>query len=352
MTLGGNILRSNWQRMPHPFKLTFIVTYRCNQRCVMCSIWQRESTGELTLEEIRRFFRRNNYFSWVNISGGEIFLRDDVVEIVQAMKEECRDLFLIDYPTNGAATRVILEKTREILKLKPRKLLVTVSLDGSKELHDQLRGVPKSWERAIETFRGLRGHRAPNFNVFFGMTLSGHNAGKFEETFAAVRSVLPDIKAEDFHLNIAHHSEHYYGNPEVSRKTQMMAAETLEAFQQRKDRHRDPVSFLERRYQTLVRKYLETEKSPLRCEALSASCFIDPQGDVYPCSMYNRKVANLRDHDFDLAAIYALPEVAALRREIISGKCPQCWTPCEAYQSILANLLPFSGTKEGGRARS
>ena len=27
--------------------------------------------------------------------------------------------------------------------------------------------------------------------------------------------------------------------------------------------------------------------------------------------------------------------------EIRQGKCPQCWTPCEAYQAILANTLPL-----------
>ena len=26
------------------------------------------------------------------------------------------------------------------------------------------------------------------------------------------------------------------------------------------------------------------------------------------------------------------------RREIWRGECPQCWTACEAYQSILGNL--------------
>jgi MoaA/NifB/PqqE/SkfB family radical SAM enzyme len=337
--------------MPQPFKLTFIVTYRCNQRCVMCSIWQRPTPNELTLEEIRRFFRRNSYFSWINISGGEIFLRDDIVEIMRVMREECRDLYLVDYPTNGAATRVVVEKTQEILRLKPRRLLVTVSLDGHRDLHDRLRGVPKAWDHAVETFRRLRPLRASNFNVFFGMTLSGHNARQFEATFEAVREVIPDLELTDFHLNVAHHSEHYYGNIEVRRQDQLAAAQTLQDFQRRKPRRWDPVSYLEARYQSAVPTYLETGKRPLRCEALSASCFVDPTGMVYPCSMYNRAVANLREHDYDLRGIYALREAVELRREIVAGQCPQCWTPCEAYQAILANMLPFSGRKERSPAR-
>ena len=40
--LGRRILLSNFRRSPMPFKLTFILTYRCDCRCRMCNIWQRK----------------------------------------------------------------------------------------------------------------------------------------------------------------------------------------------------------------------------------------------------------------------------------------------------------------------
>src|SRR2546430_8813430 len=46
------------------------------------------------------------------------------------------------------------------------------------------------------------------------MTLSRYNLGAFERTFAACRREWPDLEPEDFHLNLAQVSEHYYGNPE------------------------------------------------------------------------------------------------------------------------------------------
>jgi hypothetical protein len=55
--------------------------------------------------------------------------------------------------------------------------------------------------------------------------------------------------------------------------------------------------------------------------------------------MYDAKVASLRDHGYDLETIWNLPRTKQLQEEIWNYKCPQCWTPCEAYQSIFGNFL-------------
>jgi hypothetical protein len=46
-----------------------------------------------------------------------------------------------------------------------------------------------------------------------------------------------------------------------------------------------------------------------------------------------------------LAPIWEALATNHLQREIWQGQCPQCWTACEAYQSILGNVL-------AGRLRS
>jgi hypothetical protein len=40
-----------------------------------------------------------------------------------------------------------------------------------------------------------------------------------------------------------------------------------------------------------------------------------------------------------LDPIWNAPETVELQRAIWAGDCPQCWTACEAYQSILGNVL-------------
>jgi radical SAM protein with 4Fe4S-binding SPASM domain len=76
----------------------------------------------------------------------------------------------------------------------------------------------------------------------------------------------------------------------------------------------------------------------MRCHSLRSSCFIDPWGTVFPCITYSRPLGSLRDTSMELAPLWHAPATTAVQQEIWKGDCPQCWTACEAYQSILGNL--------------
>src|SRR4029453_466993 len=100
-----------------------------------------------------------------------------------------------------------------------------------------------------------------------------------------------------------------------------------------------PVNYLERAYLRHVRRYLETKETPMRCHALRSSCFVDSWGNVFPCTIYDRRMGNLGESGYDLATIWNQPDTRAVQGEIWESNCPNCWTPCEAYQSILGNLV-------------
>ncbi|MGH9373815.1 MAG: SPASM domain-containing protein, partial [Vicinamibacterales bacterium] len=102
---------------------------------------------------------------------------------------------------------------------------------------------------------------------------------------------------------------------------------------------RSPRQLLENAYLSNLDEFLLTGRTPMPCHALRASCFIDPWGVVYPCITYSRPVGRLRDTGMRLDPIWNAPETAVLQGEIWKGQCPQCWTACEAYQSILGNIL-------------
>jgi radical SAM protein with 4Fe4S-binding SPASM domain len=103
------------------------------------------------------------------------------------------------------------------------------------------------------------------------------------------------------------------------------------------------VAFLERRYQRLARTYLSTGRVPLVCQAASASCYITPDGTVYPCIGLSASIGSLRDNGYDLYGLWKSSARARIRQAARTGACPGCWTPCEAYQTILANLYPGPG---------
>jgi MoaA/NifB/PqqE/SkfB family radical SAM enzyme len=338
--LGTAILGANLRSPSLPYKVTFVATYHCNFRCEMCNIWQKKSVNEMTPAEVEQFFGRYSQFRWVHLTGGELFMRRDLDDLVAAIQGSCRSLFLLNFPTTGWFGDKTLDLVEKTLKRGVGRLMVTISMDGPKALHEEMRGLPGSWDKAIETFRRLRGIKRSNFQTVIGMTLMEKNASKVDETLAAIREAIPDFTRQELHLNIGHESGHYFANLGYGGVSSYHAKviEAIEHHRKENGRSLHPVHFLEDRYQGLVAKYYETHKSPLPCTALSSSCFIDAYWNLFPCSIWDEKIGNLRDANFDLQALWDGDRRRQLREDVVEERCSHCWTPCEAYPTILGNL--------------
>jgi MoaA/NifB/PqqE/SkfB family radical SAM enzyme len=350
MGLAGAILGANLRAPDLPYKVTFVATYHCNFRCEMCNIWQRKSANEVTPEEVGLFFDRWSQFSWVHLTGGELFMRRDLDELVAAIQKYNRSLYLLNFPTTGWFGDRTVSLVERTLARGVGRLMVTISLDGPQALHDEMRGLPGSFDKALETFGRLRGIKRSNFQTVIGMTLMSKNATMVDETIRAIRQVVPGFRRSDLHLNIGHESGHYFdnvGTPQVGHHH----AEILRAVEEHRKTNGSslhPVRFLEDRYQALVSSYYETGRSPLRCTALSSSCFIDAYWNLYPCSIWSELVGNLRDNGFDLRALWNTPRRRALREDVIADNCAHCWTPCEAYPTILGHLARAAVSRGSG----
>jgi MoaA/NifB/PqqE/SkfB family radical SAM enzyme len=121
-----------------PIGCVAAVTYRCNSRCAMCDIWKQTPAErpELSPEDYRWLPAS---LRSINVSGGEPFLRDDLVEIVRVMREACPRARVV-ISTNGLATQRIVAAVPLM-----RDVAVRVSVDGVGEAHDTLRGVQGAW---------------------------------------------------------------------------------------------------------------------------------------------------------------------------------------------------------------
>src|SRR5689334_3955609 len=192
--LAGAILGANLRSPDLPYKVTFVATYHCNFRCEMCNIWQKESVNEMTPQEVALFFERWPQFKWVHLTGGELFMRRDLDDLVAAIQKSCRSLYLLNFPTTGWFGGKAVALVERTLARGVGRLMVTISLDGPKALHEEMRGLPGSFDRAIETYRRLRGIRRANFQTVIGMTLLRKNATAVEPTLAAIREVIPDFQ--------------------------------------------------------------------------------------------------------------------------------------------------------------
>jgi radical SAM protein with 4Fe4S-binding SPASM domain len=336
---GAALLRSTAVRPSAPLKLNFCLTYWCQYRCKTCNIWQRKPTDELTTDEVITFIRRNPHITWVDLTGGEIFLRPDIDEILEAVVTGWPRLALLHFPTNGFLTDRIVASAQRIAGRGPGQTVITVSLDGDEQLNDEIRGIKGGFSRQVATFNALR--RIPGITVVFGITLSKYNLGRFTQTFDACARECPGLTIDDMHVNVAQVSAHYYDNAHgdtTAPDSEKVRLDVLE-YRALRGRPRSAQQLLENMYLGYLDKFLKTGVTPMPCHALRASCFVDPWGVVYPCISYSRPIGRLRDTGMRLDPIWNARDTRELQGEIWKGQCPQCWTACEAYQSILGNVL-------------
>lgn len=359
-----------------PVKLIFVVTKRCHSRCVYCDIWKVKDTpggldNELTLDEIRRTAAANPFLQWIDFTGGEPTDRPDFPSVVQAFARACPDLLLVHFPTNGIATKRIAAMTDEIRAHVRARLVVTVSIDGPPELNDRLRGIRHDFAHAIDTFAALRARLGPE-NVFVGMTLHGHKASTgrttselVEDTFTAINAALADrsepaLDWSDFHLNIPHLSQHYYGNTAdgaapaatstdgfggPAHRAEVAAALRLAASKP-KSRGPSPMRAIERIYRSEAIRYLRTGHTAITCSALLSTAYLSEKAEVYPCTIWDKPLGNIRSTDYALMPLIEEARRRGIRKAIAEARCPNCWTPCEAYPAIgtspVRSLLAFA----------
>jgi MoaA/NifB/PqqE/SkfB family radical SAM enzyme len=340
--LVGTTIRSNVGTLDRPYKLNFAITYWCQSRCISCNIWQIKPKGELTIEEIRNFASRNRFFRWVELTGGEPFLRSDIVEIARTFKENNKSLYLLTFPTNSLCDAKLLEKRiREILGLGIPRIAATVSLDGYRELHDKIRGVPGNFDKAIATYKLLQELAKQHRNLYFvfGYTMTKFNSGEFRKTYEQVKKEIPDITVNSFHINLAQTSSNYYKNEGDNIKPESAnVISELEWILANRRREFGPISMIENAFMKKLVYYARTGKSPMKSRSLDASLFLDSFGNVYPSIMWEKKIGNIRETNYDLAPLWHNEAAEEVRRDIKSRAEPNCWTSCEAFQAITGNV--------------
>lgn len=314
-----------------------------------CNIWEIRPKGELSLQEIQDFARKNSYFKWIEITGGEPFLRGDIVEIVKAFKESSKGLYILTMPTNSLCNQDMeLRKMEEILKLGIPKVSITLSLDGYRELHDKIRGIPGNFDRVMNMARRLKEMQKQYKNLFFifGFTMSKFNQGELSKTYEEVKKELPWVTYNNFHVNVGQISDSYYKNANLDIKAQQeMIANDVKTLLSNRHFELGAIPLVENVFLRNLVKYIQTGESPMKSKSLDASLFLDSYGNVYPSIMWGRKIGNIRDSDYDLMPVWHNAEAMEVRKLIKEGKEPKAWTACEAYQSIVGNVSSFLITR-------
>ena len=170
-------------------RLFYFVTSKCNARCEFCFNldnvidWEKRKEEELTLEEIRQIARNLKRLPYITMSGGEPFMRSDLVDILRVFHEEARTQW-ITIPSNGAITENTLRMTQEILTKCPTLFLtIQISIDSLHEEHDQSRKLSGGFDALTKTLQGfsrLREHHK-NLRIQIATCYSDFNVNRIPE---------------------------------------------------------------------------------------------------------------------------------------------------------------------------
>jgi MoaA/NifB/PqqE/SkfB family radical SAM enzyme len=154
---------------------------RCNCRCVMCDIWKRTDTREITSGELARHLDDivSLGVEHVVFTGGEPLMHSD--------------LFRLAAPLRARGLRITILSTGLLLARDAARIVesmdeVIVSLDGPREVHDAIRRVPGAFDRLAEGVAAIQ-QRATEFPVSARCTVQARNVAHLRATVAAARAI-------------------------------------------------------------------------------------------------------------------------------------------------------------------
>lgn len=286
-----------------------IVTYRCQNRCRMCHIWKHPTRPEdefppELLEKLPRL-------SFCNITGGEPFLREDIGEIVRILKTKAKRIVI---STNGFLT----EKIVGLAAANPG-VGVRVSLEGLREVNDDLRGSPGGFDRGLATLLELR--RIGVKDIGFGITVSDGNAKDMLELFRLAKELDLEFATAAVHNSFYFHKfDNVLPHKEDAAACFRALADELLATPRVKNWFRAYFNFG-------LSNYVLGNPRLLPCAAGTDIFFLDPSGEVLPCngmeeSVWFSSFGNLKEASFE--EIWNSGRARAVRAEV--ARCPKnCW---------------------------
>ena len=287
------------------------ITYKCNSRCSFCDIWKKPHKKELEPED----YKKLPFINTINITGGEPFLRNDIVQIVKILQKKSKRIVI---STNGFLTKQIVEQVRKMPKVGVR-----VSIDGINEIHDKLRGIKGGFNKAIKTIKLLKKNGLKDLGI--GFTSSEQNIGELLKAYNLSKKLNVQ-----FTNSIAHDSDIYFGkNKKIASNKEVLINE-LKVLRKKQLFSLNPKNWFRSYFIEGLIWYIKGKAFELPCYAGKESFYLDPYGNVYPCNVLDMKLGNIREDK--------LNKILG-SKEINLKSCKKCWMVCRVGPSMKKNKL-------------
>lgn len=312
-------------RSAYPETISLFLTYGCNLRCKMCGQWgdfgasRKLSsdilTSQLTFDELKSliddvaFFKPN-----ITLFGGEPFLYKEFLKLIEYIKS-------VSLRCNAVTNGTLLEKYAEPLVDVGMDEII-ISLDGTPEIHDMIRGVPGAFGKIVRGVKRIQDvkeesrKRKPLINV--AVVISELNYQNLGEIVA----LCADMKVSSvcFHHLIFFSKETYEKHNEEFQKAFFITSPSWGGFI-REHPGIDTDSLISeiarvknKRYDTKVYFYPDFTDEEIkryysgeqfvpqtysqRCKSPWMEAYIFPDGSVRPCLSMDYIAGNIKSESF------------------------------------------------------
>ncbi len=301
--------------------IVLAITYKCNSHCQSCNIWKNQkyfSYKPIDYNKLPRMVKN------INISGGEPFLRNDLLEVVKTISRRSPGANIV-ISTNGFLLSEIKKTMQKVVNFR-KDIGVAVSLDGFGKVHEELRGFPGGFCLATETIRFLKELGIKNLKIAF--TLGDYNIDQLKRIY----KLSQGLKVE-FSLALYHNSSHYFqieknqiiNIRKIKKELNWLINQELKSF--------SPKKWVRAYFIWAMIKFLETNKRVLPDYSGVTSLFIDPSGKIYPSNVWDLEIGKLQNiNDWNKFS-------KKTKKLILNNKAPESWMICTARQSMKKHWL-------------
>lgn len=323
------------QRVPRLIGIQFELTGRCNERCIHCYLNNAKKTNgiDMPLEKVKSIIDEfaENQGLHVTLSGGEILLHKNILEIIHYCREKDMEISLL--------SNMMALKDSDIPVIKEANVsVIQISLYSmNPAIHDYITTVKGSFAK---TKRAIEKLVAADIPVMISCPVMKANRKDFIEVLEYAHSLK--CKANTDFIMMAQSD---LGTDNLANRLSLEETESLLRDIIKKDI--DYQSYIKDTTPISTLKKLNPErfkKKPL-CGAGINNCCIGENGDVFACAGWQAKpLGNV--YKQSLKEIWDNSPVAREIRAVTEGDFPEC-LDCEA-RDYCARCLVRNFNESGG----
>ena len=310
-------------------EVLYYCTLRCNCRCKHCDIRSFYSAGEeMDCAEVLSAINASEQMqgSMISITGGEPFLRRDIIDFIVNAVDSIRTPHNVAITTNGFFTDRIRETAMRV-KNKER-LVFSISIDGLETVHEEIRRLNGIYKKALESVSFLSN---AGIRVEVNTVIQPDNAEMIPVLKRLVESIGSNVRftPQPMVTSIAQESGFCYTDRYIAGIMPYL-------------RTQNDIYYVVSRGKALIRD----------CHAGTRNLVIDPVGKVFPCAFavgYN----DISRDDYVLGSIVesSISDILSSDRyrSVINGKvkrCEGCNMPCDAVRERLMYNVPLKYTED------